>query len=62
MNEQVSSWLNAIEGLPAVHARLQRVVILNQPGLEVIRSQDGPSTIYYLDPLCGAPHNGSSVA
>ena len=50
MNEQVSSWLNAIEGLPAVHARLQRVVILNQPALEVIRSQDGPSTIYYLDP------------
>ena len=32
MNEQASSWLTAIEGLPAVHARLQRVVILNQAG------------------------------
>ena len=50
MNEQASSWLNAIDGLPAVHARLQRVVILNQPALEVLRSQDGPSSCFYCDP------------
>src|SRR5262245_13577332 len=50
MNEQASSWLKAIEGLPAVHARLQRVVILNRPAVEVIRSQDGPGTLFYLDP------------
>jgi DNA adenine methylase len=50
MNEQASAWLNAVEGLPAVHARLKRVVVLNRPALEVIRSQDGPATLFYLDP------------
>ena len=50
MNEQASAWLNAVDGLPAVHARLRRVVILNRPALEVIRSQDGPESLFYLDP------------
>lgn len=50
MNEQASSWLTAIEGLPDVHARLQRVVILNRNALDVIRQQDGPKTCFYLDP------------
>jgi DNA adenine methylase len=50
MNEQASAWLSCIEGLPAVSARLRRVVILNQPALEVIRQQDGPGTLFYLDP------------
>lgn len=50
MNEQVSSWLTAIEGLPEVHARLKRVVILNRPALEVIKQQDGEQTFFYLDP------------
>jgi DNA adenine methylase len=50
MNEQVSAWLKAIEGLRAVHARLQRVVVLNRPAIEVMRSQDGPETLFYLDP------------
>jgi DNA adenine methylase len=50
MNEQVSAWLNAVEGLPVVHARLKRVVVLNRPGLEVIWAQDGPETLFYLDP------------
>jgi len=50
MNEQASAWLKAIDGLPQVHARLQRVVILNSPALDVIRSQDGPDTLFYLDP------------
>ena len=50
MNEQVSSRLNAIEGLSQVHARLKRVVILNKPALEVLRSQDGPASLMYLDP------------
>jgi DNA adenine methylase len=50
MNEQVSAWLNAIEGLPAVHARLKRVAILNRPAVEVIRQQDGPRTLFYCDP------------
>ncbi|MGD0898577.1 MAG: DNA adenine methylase [Thermoguttaceae bacterium] len=49
-NEQVSAWRSCIEGLPAVSARLRRVVVLNQPALEVIRQQDGPGTVFYLDP------------
>lgn len=50
MNEQASAWQTAVEGLPAVHARLMRVAILNRPALEVIRSQDGPDALFYLDP------------
>lgn len=50
MNEQVSSWLTAIEGLPEIHRRLQGVVILNKPALDVIQQQDGPRTLFYCDP------------
>lgn len=50
MNEQVSAWLTAIEGLPEVHERLKRVVILNQDWRDVLSSQDGPNTLFYLDP------------
>ena len=47
MNEQASAWLTAIEGLPQVHDRLKRVVLLDRPVLEVIKSQDGPRTLFY---------------
>lgn len=50
MNEQVSAWLTAIEGLPAVHARLKRVLIQNRPALDCIATEDGPQTLFYLDP------------
>lgn len=50
MNEQASAWLTAIEGLPAIHARLKRVVILHRDALDAIRQQDGPDTLFYLDP------------
>lgn len=50
MNEQASAWLNAVEGLPTVHARLKRVAILNRDAVDVIRQQDGPDTLFYLDP------------
>jgi DNA adenine methylase len=50
MNEQASAWLNAVDGLSAVHTRLKRVAILNHDALDVIREQDGPDTLYYLDP------------
>jgi DNA adenine methylase len=50
MNNEVSAWLTAVEGLPDVHARLRRVLILNRPALDVIRGQDGPQTLFYLDP------------
>ena len=50
MNEQASAWLNAVEGLATVHARLKRVAILNRDALDVIRQQDGAKTLFYLDP------------
>ena len=50
MNEQVSSWLGAIEGLPEAHERLKRVVVLNRDAVEIIKSEDSPDTFFYLDP------------
>jgi DNA adenine methylase len=50
MQDQVSSWLSAIDGLPALHARLQRVLVLNRDALDVIKSEDGPRTLFYVDP------------
>lgn len=50
MNEQVSSWLGAIDGLAEAHERLIRVVIRNEPATTVIRLEDGPDTFFYLDP------------
>ncbi len=50
MNEQASAWLTTLEGLPAVHARLKRVAILDRDALDVIRQQDGPQTCFYCDP------------
>lgn len=50
MNEQASAWWNAVEGLTEVHARMRRVAVLDGPALKVIRSQDGPRTLFYLDP------------
>jgi len=50
INEQVSAWLGAVEGLADVHERLKNVVILNEDANKVIRSQDGPFTLFYCDP------------
>ena len=50
MNEQAAAWFSAIEGLPEAHARLKRVVIMNDDAISVIKSQDGPRTLFYLDP------------
>lgn len=50
MNEQAAAWMGAVEGLEAVAARMRRVVILNQNAVDVIKRQDGPNTLYYLDP------------
>src|SRR5262249_51182569 len=47
MNEQVSAWLSAMEGLPAVHHRVKRVAVLNSPAMGVISQQDGPRTLFY---------------
>ncbi len=50
MNEQVSAWLTAIDGLPEVHNRLKRVVIYNKCALDVIKAEDSKNTFFYLDP------------
>jgi DNA adenine methylase len=50
MNAEASAWLSAVEGLPAVHERLKRVLILNRPAIAVITGQDGPTTLFYCDP------------
>jgi DNA adenine methylase len=50
MNEQVSAWLSAIDGLPEIHERLQRIVILNADAIKVIEQQDGPLSLFYCDP------------
>ncbi len=50
MNELPSAWLTAIEGLPSVHERLKRVVMLSRDALHVIRTQDGPAMLFYCDP------------
>jgi len=50
MNEQVSAWLTAVDGLPDVHERLKRVVVLNRDALDVIKQQDSENTCFYLDP------------
>ena len=50
MNENVSAWLNAVEGLPEVHARLRRVEVRNQDAREFIQQLDSESTLFYVDP------------
>lgn len=51
MNEQASAWITAVDGLEEVHRRLRRVVILGpRPAPDIIRQEDGPNTLYYLDP------------
>lgn len=50
MNEQVSQWLSAIEGLPEFHQRLQRVVLMSRSFESIIRSEDSERTLFYCDP------------
>jgi DNA adenine methylase len=50
MNEQAAAWRNAVEGLPAVHARLMRVMILNRDGVDVIQKFNQPDAVIYADP------------
>ena len=50
MNNDVSAWLTSIDGLPEVHHRLQRVVLLQRDAIKVIRNHDKPKTLFYCDP------------
>lgn len=50
INGNASEWLSAVDGLAAVHERLRPVVLENLPALELIRREDTPDTLFYLDP------------
>lgn len=50
MNEQASAWWSAIDGLDDAHTRLERVVILSDDALRIIRQEDSANTFFYLDP------------
>ena len=50
MNEQVSRWLIAIDGLPQIPERLKRVVIFNRDAIDVIQQQDDVNPLFYFDP------------
>jgi DNA adenine methylase len=45
-----SEFLGAVDGLAAVHARLQPVVIERMDALKLIAREDTPGTLAYLDP------------
>ena len=50
MNENVSSWLTAVDGLPEAHKRLRRVEIRNMDAVAFIREYDHEKALFYLDP------------
>jgi DNA adenine methylase len=50
INGTASEWVSAVDGLPAVHARLRPVIVDKKPALDIIRREDTPGTLYYLDP------------
>lgn len=50
MNENVSAWLSAVEGLPEVHERLKRIEIRNMHADVFIAKYDDPAAVFYCDP------------
>ena len=50
MNENVSSWLSAVDSLPEFHERLRMVEIRKMDFRDFIKEYDSPDTFFYLDP------------
>jgi DNA adenine methylase len=50
MASQCARWINAIAGLPQVHARLQRVQIEQQDGVRILNRYQGEGYLAYCDP------------
>jgi DNA adenine methylase len=46
----VNGWWGAVEGLEAVHRRLQDVRVLCRDAVDVIIQEDTPATLFYCDP------------
>jgi len=50
MNENVSAWLTAVDGLPEIHQRLRRVEIWNRSAVDAIKKLDRLDLLVYADP------------
>jgi len=50
MSPEVYAYLGCVEGLPAVHERLRRVLIENRPAVKLMLSYDVEGWVQYLDP------------
>ena len=50
MNEQVSAWLTAVEGLAEVYERLKRVEVWSRPAVKAIQDLDSKRLLVYCDP------------
>jgi len=49
-NEQASAWDTTIRGLPEVRARIMRIAFEDKHAPDLIRQEDTPRTLFYLDP------------
>lgn len=50
MNENVSAWLSAVDGLPECHERLRRVEIRCMDAVAFIKKYDHERALFYCDP------------
>ena len=51
INDHVSAYLSAIDGLPEAHARLRTVLVEHQPAVDLIsKHMANPNVLIYLDP------------
>ena len=50
MNENVSAWLSAVDGLKEVRDRLILVEVLNRKAVDVIQERDHEDALFYCDP------------
>ncbi len=50
MNEHVSAWLSAVDGLPEIAERLRQVEIRNMDVVAFIKRYDHEECVHYIDP------------
>lgn len=62
MSGAVSRWLGSVEGLEYIAARLLRVQIENDKGINVIKRYDSSETLFYCDPPYPHESRGDSKA
>ena len=49
-NKKANQWLNKIDHLPTIVARLKQLQIESRPALDIIKRYDRPTTLFYCDP------------